>query len=259
MEQDNVYKLVTQPGTGTNRGVVLKLDTGDVNWWTLNLSYAGAQTRLKMFQCPSDTLYEPVTTGVFLYLYSENGGFPNQVRLAPGDEQLGRTNYAGVAGTGGKFFFTFPAPNPLGLAPAPEMGTYEGVMANRSQVTLGQLTVQDGTSNTLMFGEGLGGTGVGNRNTAWTWFGIGGFGTGLGLGRGNTNAITAGGADWWRFSSRHPAVAQFCFGDCSTRGVRFGTTAWLGPPLPATADWSLLQQMAGRKDGYNSDLASIIE
>jgi prepilin-type N-terminal cleavage/methylation domain-containing protein len=256
LEQDNLYKIVTQQGTGSNRGVQLAVNRGDANWWTLNQAYIGAQTRLKIFQCPSDTLYEDVPM-VFLYLYAENGGFPNMARGLAGDLQLGRTNYAPVAGTGGRFFFHFPAPNPLGLVPPPSMGSYEGILCNRSENTLGQLAVQDGTSNTLMFGEGLGGSGVGQRQTCWTWFGIGGCGTGLGLGRGNLHWMS-GGADWWRFSSRHAAVVQFCFGDGSVRGVRFGQTAWLGSGMPSE-DWALLQQLAGRRDGYSNDVSSILE
>jgi len=256
LEQDNLFKIVTQPGTGTNRGVELSLLKGDANWWTLNSAYVGAQTRLKMFECPSDSVNESVAAA-FLYLYAENGAYPNMARNLAGDLQLGRTNYAGVAGTGGKFFFTYPAPNPLGLSPAPTMGGYEGVLANRSDNTLGQLAVQDGTSNTLMFGEGLGAAGVGPRQTCWTWFGMGGFGTGLGLGRSNLDPYS-GGADWWRFSARHPASVQFCFADCSTRGVRYGQTAWLGSGMPSS-DWAMLQQLAGRKDGYNSDVSAILD
>jgi prepilin-type N-terminal cleavage/methylation domain-containing protein/prepilin-type processing-associated H-X9-DG protein len=256
LEQDNLYKIVTQPGAGTARGVHLAVNQGDANWWTLNLAYTGAQTKLKIFQCPSDTLYEDVSS-VFLFLYAENGTFPNLARGTAGDLQLGRSNYAPVAGTGGRFFFQYPAPNPLGLVPPPTMGGYEGIMCNRSENTLGQLAIMDGTSNTLMIGEGLGGSGVGQRGTAWTWFGIGGCGTGLGLGRGNVHWMQ-GGADWWRFSSRHASAVQFAFGDGSVRGVRFGQTAWLGSGMPSQ-DWALLQQIAGRRDGYTNDVSSILD
>src|SRR4051812_11919375 len=101
-------------------------------------------------------------------------------------------------------------------------------MCNRSQLTLGQLTVQGGTSNTLMFGEGLGGNGVDARVHVWTWFGVGTMGTGYGLGRSNLPNVSDAppalgaipsanqmGAHWYRFSSRHSAGVQFCFGDAS--------------------------------------------
>lgn len=249
LEQDNLAKALL---------LDLNPNRGDLNWWLRSQNYQAALTRLKMLKCPSDTLDETTTNGVFLYVYADGGGFPAITRNSGQDQQLGRTNYVGVAGAGGKNA-NVPCPNPLGLVPAPgTFATYEGILCNRSDNTLGQLTVQDGTSNTLMFGETLGGTGVGARNFAFTWFGAGAMGTGLGLGKGNADPFTGGGADWYRFSSRHPAGVQFCFGDCSTRMVRFGATAWLSFGMPST-DWQLLQQLAGRKDGYNSDLSSITD
>jgi len=252
MELDNVARIFQ---------LHLGLNIGDVNWWTRTDCYNAAHTKVKYFLCPSDVQDESVSQGMLLALYAENLNFFASIRNAPGDSSLGRTNYLGVAGADGKcdgFFGQVPAPNPFGLNPPPFFATYEGVLFNRSSVTLGQLTVLDGTSNTLMFGEGLGGTGIGARDTAYTWFGAGCLGTGLGLGRGNADPIAAGGAAWWRFSSRHPEVVQFCFGDCSTRGLRFGSTAWLGAG-PVSGDWALLQQLAGRNDGYNNDPSSITD
>src|SRR5262249_8329248 len=153
-----------------------------------------------------------------------------------------------------------------------------GIMYNRSTLTLGQVTVQDGTSNTLLFGEGLGGCGTGVRDTAWSWFGVGSMGTAFGLGNSHTPAYqqpatsaavltppnpmsappVAGmdGAIWYRFSSRHAAVVQFCFGDVSTRGIRFGATTTSDTSIDPNAqpqtpgnnpsDWAVLQQLAGR-------------
>jgi prepilin-type N-terminal cleavage/methylation domain-containing protein len=255
LEQDNIYKQFAMGGAP---GIKLSLNSGDANWWTRANCYTAAQTRFKVFQCPSDNLYDEFAFGAWLYLYAEGGWFPGVYRNASGDNQLGRTNYLGVAGLGGRFSFTVPSPNPLGLTPPPTYGGYEGVMINRGTVTLGQLTVQDGTSNTLMFGEGLGGTSVGTRDTVYTWFGVGCLGTGLGLGKGNSDSITAGGAAYWRFSSRHVAGVQFAFGDGSVRTVKFGETAWLGSG-PVSTDWALLQQLSGRRDGYASDTSAILE
>jgi prepilin-type N-terminal cleavage/methylation domain-containing protein len=255
LELDNVYRLFS---SGPPSGLNLSLVQGDANWWTRSNCYAGAQSRIKLFECPSDDLYQASLFDVFLMLYADQGFFPALQRFASGDEQLGRSNYLGVAGLGGSFSFTVLSPNPLGLNPVPTYGGYEGIMLNRGKITLGQLTVEDGTSNTLMFGEGLGGFGIGQRGTAYTWFGVGSLGTGLGLGKGNTDSGSNGGAAYWRFSSRHATGVQFAFGDGGVRTVRFGTTPWLGFG-PVTTDWALLQQLAGRRDGYTNDTSSIYD
>lgn len=255
LEQDNLFKqFVDIPITG----VKLSLATGDGIWWTRANCYSAAQARLKMFECPSDDLADSTITSLWMMVFADQGSFPGFIRFAPGDEQIGRSNYLGVAGLGGSFSFTVGAPNPLGLSPSPTFGGYEGIMINRGKFSLGQITVQDGTSNTLMFGEGLGGKGIGARGSAYAWFGIGGMGTGLGLGRGNTEAVAGGGADYWRFSSRHATGVQFAFADASVHTIRYGITAWLGFG-PVGNDWALLQQLAGRKDGYSNDTSSIYD
>jgi hypothetical protein len=75
-----------------------------------------------------------------------------------------------------------------------------------------------------------------------------------------------GGWNWYNFGSRHAAGAQFVFGDASVRTIRYGNTTQqpansAAAILPATltSDWGVLQQMAGRKDGYSNDVSSISE
>lgn len=221
-----------------------------------------AQASIKAFKCPSDTVDETCSDGVMVACNGFNGNI-TMLRYGPAGgaftNQWGRTNYTGVAGC--------TVPN----------SPWDGVLTNRSNLTLGQLTVQDGTSNTLMFGEGIGGNGVA-RDFAWSWAGIGTLTTWFGLGRGNIPADPAlpwynqRGSTWDNFSSRHTAGVQFAFGDASVRTLRFGNTVLPDTttilynvnttPVPVAvlvSDWGILQQLAGRRDGYNNDPSTLID
>jgi len=279
LEQDNLYKQLcsspqTYPVTGTpppSGTPPLRLDLAVEcqAWWTVlpNVQPNTAQVKLKMFKCPSDNVDEEVSFADQLTLHVTDGVFSHTHFFGPGlKTPFGRTNYLGVAGCGGDFPTQGVA---LGL-----YAQFVGIMHNRSDVTLGQLSVLDGTSNTLMYGEGIGSSGI-IRSTAWDWMGCGAMGTGYGLGRGNLPSIGGPsppalgsppasnnlGASWYRFSSRHPGGVQFCFGDCSTRTVRFGNT--VTPDLSSNgvngSDWSVLQQLAGRKDSLNQNTSALLD
>jgi len=230
MEQDNLYKQFTGMGA-RNIG----------NWWNINtLHLTWAQTRMKMLQCPSDTLYEPLTGGAFIVMWANSNVLTGGYFAVPLGNDFGRTNYVGVGGALMDTDNTF-------------YGQWAGIFTAKSQVsrevlelTLGNVTVQDGTSNTLMIGEGLGAPGVGPRQWAWSWM-MGVQVTAWGLRRTDN-------AQWNMFSSRHPAVVQFAFGDCSTRGIRRGATDAFFTP-----DWYVLMQLSGRKDGQNLNTSAILD
>jgi prepilin-type N-terminal cleavage/methylation domain-containing protein/prepilin-type processing-associated H-X9-DG protein len=272
LEQDNLFNLLCKTPLNYPSGppelaeppIVLNLQQERYAWWTGlgNIQPNTGQVKLKIFLCPSDTANETTADGAVFTTHVSNGFIAAVHAEDIGDpvfaDALGRTNYTGVAGAAGDS----DTPN--------YYSTWEGVMCNRSTLTLGQLTVQDGTSNTLMFGEGLGGPGIGPRLHVWSWFGVGTMGTGYGLGRSNLPNVTDDppplgfvpgpdqlGAHWYRFSSRHSTGVNFCFGDCSVRTIRYGTTNL--PSATLTSDWALLQQLAGRKDGYANDLSSLLE
>ncbi len=143
------------------------------------------------------------------------------------------------------------------------MRIFEGLLTNRSENRLAG--VQDGSSNTLLFGEGAGRATVSNGQVienavAWNWMGIGEVTTKFGLGvvgaevDNPPSRINLPGAHWSMFSSRHSGGVNFCFGDGHVKMLRFGSTTHRrpGPPNNLTTpsqDWWVLQRLAGMHDG----------
>jgi len=169
---------------------------------------------------------------------------------------MGKTNYAGVAGALGKEGEV--STNSAADGPGVNLGVYEGIFNNRSKTTLEAVTAADGTSNTLMFGEGLGGNAVGTRDWIWSWMGIGSVPTKFGLAPGGGQNQSVNGHTLC-FSSRHIGIVQFAFGDGSVRGLRINGSGQRNPaPTPVEqSPWGLLQQLSGMKDGLSRDASAV--
>ncbi len=253
IEADNVYKQLVGDFNVDQYG--RRFDNPTTNLVVI-------RTIIKTLVCPSDDLLATTPASGYLtrrYTYHTGGtAFSGGAFFATASMLgTGTTNYFGSCGTG-RGDSTFWA-------------IWEGVMGNRTKLSLGQLTVQDGTSNTIMAGESLGDHVIPTRDYVQPWHDVAVVTSIYGVGRsqldGNTIFSTGanGGAHYLNFSSRHAAGAQFVMGDASVRTIRFGNTwqipALFNPPTAAmlTSDWGLFQQMAGRRDGYTQDLSSIYD
>ncbi|NLF68133.1 MAG: DUF1559 domain-containing protein [Candidatus Anammoximicrobium sp.] len=187
-------------------------------WWTDSPTWNISQTRFSLFLCPSDDPYaNTVGTFVGLHMWWDRAGAKTPpdstwltglyVPVTDGGLNIGRSNY--VASAGG-----------MGLTENAYWDHYFGPLYNRSKKTLGHIL--DGTSNTLLFGEALGGQYGNRREYAHTWMGSGALPTAWGLSD----------AAYYRFSSWHPGIVQFCYADGSVQplatSITEGTMTLLG-------------------------------
>ncbi len=283
LEGDNIRKLLV-----FNDALKIGVNGGAENWWALPSPVGvqnrlAAQAKLKMFECPSDDLRNEIPTKfvVVASYFFYDGSAPNWWNAEPwwGSYQagptgffanLGRTNYALCSGGAGIMNTGSGATNDV-------FRKYEGIFSNRSQLTLGQLTVQDGTSNTILLGESLGGNRLGGCDSVVPWIAPWVIGTGSGLGKGNAynEDMDPSGNGWsaanrafrggsaGHFSAMHTAGVQFAFGDGSVRTIRYGDTTApsfdILSSTPLTIDYMLLMQLSGRNDGLALDTSSITD
>jgi prepilin-type N-terminal cleavage/methylation domain-containing protein/prepilin-type processing-associated H-X9-DG protein len=164
-----------------------------------------ADFHVKSYECPADNLYGPVTAypngGVIDAYWVDAGSiWIDYVNNWPGfGKEMGGSNYIGNSGYLGNYY--------------PQ---WVGPLYSNSKTKLVDIT--DGTSNTLLFGETLAGTGTGARDFRLTWMGAGTMPAAWGLNEvygpnGNTS-------DWFQFSSKHTGIVNFAFADGSVHGVR---------------------------------------
>jgi prepilin-type N-terminal cleavage/methylation domain-containing protein len=288
IEGDNIKKMMTfnESDIGVNGGAE--------NWWAVTptavalQNQAAAQAKFKIFECPSDDLRQrDPASGVIIATtwFFDGASEPNWWAAEPYAGYyptgatgfwvaLGRTNYVVCGGGSGRG---------TGAATADCNNRYVGCFSNRSKLSLGQLTVQDGTTNTIVAGETLGGNRIPTCDYVIPWIAPANMSVGAGLGRGNVpnednvangwdgnNRNPRGGA-FYRFSAMHVAGVQFAFGDGSVRTVKYGQTL---PPAvdygthggtggtityPLTSDYMLLMQLAGKNDSYFNDTSSLLE
>jgi len=281
LEADNVAKLFVLPnGGGINTPSVAGqfwfdwpgAPYGQIS--PLPCNYRAATAKLKMFLCPSAPQFSAAyaSTGgqiIAILQYQDPAGSAGVGTSIWRDDGVtvetwypfGVSNYHGIGGT---------QHLPGGTAAA-LIAPYEGVFTNRQKLTLGQLTVMDGTSNTLFFGEAIGSRGWWEAATAreitnFCWAGVGSLTTFPGLFRPVDPDGTT--PDIRRLSSFHAAGVQFTNADASVKTIRFGNTrvqtGLTATMTPAQAyavqpDWTVLQQMAGKRDGQSFDTSNLTD
>ena len=225
VEQDAIYQRF-QAGVPAD---YLSVSRVYAPWWSYDSAVAAAQAPVKTFLCPSDSPDEN-TTGVFVglheYLDTPTTGRLDGVYIddPSGANTLGKTNYVGVAGYMGKVFPPF-----------------DGPLCNRTSVSLVHISGADGTSNTLLFGEAVGGPEFGIQGPfAYSWMGAGALPTGYGLATGPDPS-----SGWWNFTSHHTGVTNFAYADGSVHAIRKG---------PTTGDaWNTYVLMSAWSDGQAVD------
>ena len=227
VEQQNTYNLIPQ--------AYLTLNTTQGAWAYNTPPYSGdgnhtgygfvpAYTNIKTYLCPSDNAQTITpgsgivdaywtTTGTIWIDYVLDGSFFNNQY----GNEWGRTNYIGCGGWMGS---TYPA--------------LQGIYDANSKTTI--VSITDGTSNTIAFGESLFGTATGTRDIVCAWFGAGSMPSAWGL------STTP---DWNYFSSKHTGIVNFAFGDGSVR------------PITLSANLTMFVYASAMSDGHVVDFSQL--
>ncbi len=170
-----------------------------------------AQTTIKIFLCPSDSISSAAASLNELAWMQYYPGGMTYYQFGP-SAAFAATNYASNAGY---------------LGNMPGWNTYVGPFAVNTKTTI--LGITDGTSNTLAFGEALGGPkALASRNYLPTW--AGGF-----------NLPTAWGLtdspSWVNYGSMHTGIVNFVLCDGSVKA------------LSTSGDHSIFVYASGMTDG----------
>jgi len=277
LEGDNLRKQFQQIDDNID-GYAGTANPGGRPWYNYTPNLIFAQAKVKYFLCPSDTLLVDAPTvsgGAMFVTHCFYTGSP-QINFDDWDpwiyggyypgttgKAFGPSNYVSICGGGGL--------GRLDQGSETFFVQFEGMFTNRSKLTLGNVTVQDGTANTLAFGETLGRKTMGGSPDFFLpWVGHCNMMTGAGLARGNIDDIYRG-AQWYNLSSRHASGVQFAFGDGHVATLRFGQTtgfkdgaSWghnsSTPPYNVPgSDYRILMQLSGYKDGFQQDTSALTE
>jgi prepilin-type N-terminal cleavage/methylation domain-containing protein/prepilin-type processing-associated H-X9-DG protein len=244
IEQDAHYSLFSFdpayiPKGGYYRNPLNRPPTTKTDFIPRPPAVYGAEGKIKTLLCPAAPSPETYVTVLMACNYATpgldfNAASPGPAHLfssAPGRLVLGRSNYLGMGG------FYGPSQAAFGV----------GFFYYQSQNSLA--SIPDGTSNTIMFGEYVGGTinwngggGIPNGISGAAWacgFNYSGFDTPTTTNfddSGNGPNGTTGTPTYARFSSRHTNQVLFAFGDGHVRGISTGIDFNVWWPLTGIQD-----------------------
>jgi prepilin-type N-terminal cleavage/methylation domain-containing protein len=226
MEQQNIYNLI--PIDMFNLNI-----TTAGHWWGNASSWNAAHQRVKSLECPADPNLYGQTVGTFAFL-TENGYMLTGGYFA-GNNNLACTNYIASAGALGN----------VSASGDTFYGQWVGPFYSSSQLSIANII--DGTSQTLMFGEALGGNPKGNkgqRDFNMAWMGAGALPTAWDL---------IDPPQWYSFGSGHTAIVCFAYCDGSVRMLRKigSSTPWFQP------QWYAFMAVSGTSDGNIYDPSMI--
>jgi prepilin-type N-terminal cleavage/methylation domain-containing protein/prepilin-type processing-associated H-X9-DG protein len=176
-----------------------------------------ANTDIKTYRCPADpgTRADVIIDGGWINFTAPSHGWVLSMDTMPNvpgyGAELGRSNYLGVGGGYGLVPPGMPIPAKQAMIP------FTGIYYVNSRTRIAEIT--DGASNTLAFGEYLGGLHKdGSREFETCWMGAGWLATFWGL----EPKYGPQGNDYWNgnFQSKHPGnIVNFAFADCSVHGI----------------------------------------
>ena len=211
LEQTTVHSQIDADVTSHGGVSLFDLDRMGDYWFWRGTAWEMGSVTIPGLLCPSDVSAEPsVGMAVGLHTYHAGGGY-GRLRIAYFEwahayaREPGRTNYLGVAGGMGE----------IGYGP---WDRWRGIFTRRSRNSF--RTITDGSSNTLMFGEAVGGK-IGSRPLFhYSWMGCGGMPTAWGLGPYEDPASgQMSDGNPYQFGSYHPGVVIFCFADGAVRAI----------------------------------------